>query len=614
MTEAGFSRRSVMAGMLATTAIAGISTKARAVAATAGAPNAAATQARAIYDRLFDEYLTMNPTAATSLGLDTGARAAMRGQLGSSAAADRFGFATKLIAAKPELQAIDANSMPAQEKTYLELVRWFADRAEEAVNVPYGGLGGYPIPYTLTQLTGSYQGTPDFLDSTHPVQNTADAEAYLSRLDALARNINDEVARSRSEAEQNVIPPSYILTKALTQTRALRAQGGPDKGMAAVLARKAAAANVEGDWAARAAAIVDGPIAAALDAQIALFESLAPRAGIEAGVSRLPGGAEFYANCLKRHTSTQLTPAEAHQRGLEEVRDYQGRIEPLLAAQGLTTGNIGARLTALGQRPDQLWDNTDEGRAAILAYLNQRNDAMRPLLPRVFNNPPAARLEIRRVPPAIEVGAPRGYAQRGSLDGSRPGAFYINLRDTHVWPRFSLPTFVYHEGIPGHVYQGAVLLGTQDVPNLHRTMGIAAYGEGWGLYAEQLADELGVYADEPLGRIGYLQAALYRAVRVVVDTGMHANGWSRERALQYMIDITGLAPGAAENEIDRYIVWPGQATSYKLGHSEIVRARTTAQQRMGQRFDIKGFHDVVLKSGSQPLEVLARNVDTWSRG
>ena len=252
--------------------------------------------------------------------------------------------------------------------------------------------------------------------------------------------------------------------------------------------------------------------------------------------------------------------------------------------------------------------------AAILAYLNQRNDAMRPMLPRVFHNPPAARLEIRRVPPAIEVGAPRGYAQRGSLDGTRPGAFYINLRDTHVWPRFSLPTFVYHEGIPGHVYQGAVLLGTQNVPNLHRTMGIAAYGEGWGLYAEQLADELGVYADEPLGRIGYLQAALYRAVRVVVDTGMHAHGWSRDRALRYMIDITGLAPGAAENEIDRYIVWPGQATSYKLGHSEIVRARAAAQQRMGQGFDIKGFHDVILKSGSQPLEVLARNVDAWSRG
>ncbi len=217
-------------------------------------------------------------------------------------------------------------------------------------------------------------------------------------------------------------------------------------------------------------------------------------------------------------------------------------------------------------------------------------------------------------PFAFEAGAPRGYAQRGSLDGSRPGAFYINLRDTHIWPRFSLPTLVYHEGIPGHVFQGAVLLEAGNLPLLHRSLGIAAYGEGWGLYAEQLADELGVYADEPLGRIGYLQAALYRAVRVVVDTGMHALGWSRARALQYMIDITGLAPGAAENEIDRYIVWPGQATSYKLGHSEIVRAREAARTAMGANFDIRGFHDVVLRLGSQPLELLGRNVAAWSRG
>jgi uncharacterized protein (DUF885 family) len=608
---AHFDRRQTMAALLGGTVLAG--TAAVPSVARAAMQSGPATQADALYARLFDRLLVNSPESATSLGLDTGDRAALRGKLGSSAAADRFGFASILVEEKPAIDAIDASAMDATHRTRLEVLRWFTARATEIVRTPYGGFDGYPIPYTLTQLTGSYQGVPDFLDSTHPIATSADAEAALQRMAQMAVEIDHEVERSRAEAALGVIPPAFIIAKTLTQTRALRAQQGEASGLATSLARRTAEASIAGNWGARAAALVDGPIAAALDRQIALLEGLAPRATDQAGVSRLPGGEEFYATCLRQHTSTALTPQEAYQRGLDEVADYQARLEPLLAAQGLTTGSTGARLTALGQRADQLWPNTDEGRAAMLAYCNERNDAVRPLLGQMFNNPPAARLEIRRVPPAIELGAPRGYAQRGSLDGTRPGAFYINLRNTTDWPRFAIPTFVYHEGIPGHVFQGAVLLGT-DLPLLHRSLGIAAYGEGWGLYAEQIADELGLYADEPLGRIGYLQAALYRAVRVVVDTGMHALGWSKERALAYMIDISGLAPRAAENEIDRYIVWPGQATSYKLGHSEIVRAREAARRTMGARFDIKGFHDIVLRQGSQPLELLSRNVATWAAG
>jgi uncharacterized protein (DUF885 family) len=620
-----FDRRQTIAMLLATSALGGCA----ASGATSAAPrqptmsgtdleaihaDRAADNARSLYERLFERLLAGNPGSATSLGLDTGGRAALRGQLSSSAADQRFGFATDLVAAQRDMAAIDSELLRDSDRTYFDAMRWFAARAAEIVRTPYGGFDGYPIPYTLTQLTGSYQEVPDFLDSTHPVANSADAEAYLSRMNAFAVNVGHEADRSRAEAGMGVIPPNFIIAKTLTLSRAALADAvaGASSGMAATLARKAGTANISGDWQARAGAIASGPIAAALTRQVAHLEALQPRGGAEAGVSRLPGGMEFYATCLRQHTSTALTPDEAHARGLEEVRDYEGRLEPLLRAQGLTTGTVGARLTALGERPDQLWPNTDEGRAEMLAFCNRTNDAVRPLLARFFNNPPAARLEIRRVPPAIEVGAPRGYAQRGSLDGTRPGAFYINLRDTRVWPRFAVPTFVYHEGIPGHVYQGAVVLASQTIPLLHRSMGIAAYGEGWALYAEQLADEMGLYESEPLGRIGYLQAALYRAVRVVVDTGMHARGWSRERALRYMIDTSGLAPGAAENEIDRYIVWPGQATSYKLGHSEIVRARTAAQAAMGARFDLKGFHDVVLNDGNVPLEILSRNVAAWA--
>jgi uncharacterized protein (DUF885 family) len=606
-------RRQTIAALLGGTMLAGTATMpSLARAAIQQAPTGEAARARSMYDHLFEQLLLINPETATSLGLDTGNRAMLRTRLGSSASDDRFGFAKTLVDARRDIAAIDAAALAPADRTQLEVVRWFADRAAEIVRAPYGGFDGYPIPYTLTQLTGSYQSVPDFLDSTHPITTEGDAIAALARMAQMAREIGHEVDRSRAEAAIGVIPPGFIIAKTLAQTRALRADSGATSGLAASLARRTAAAGISGDWAGQAARIVDGPIAAALDRQIALLEELAPRASDTVGVSRLPDGDDYYATCLRQHTSTSLTAQQAHQRGLEEVADYQARLEPLLAAQGLTSGSTGARMTALGQRPDQLWPNTDEGRAAMLAFCNERNDAVRPLLPRMFNNPPTAQLDIRRVPPAIEIGAPRGYAQRGSLDGTRPGAFYINLRNTTDWPRFAIPTFVYHEGIPGHVFQGAVLLGT-DLPLLHRSLGIAAYGEGWGIYAEQIADELGLYADEPLGKIGYLQAALYRAVRVVVDTGMHALGWSKARALAYMIDITGLAPRAAENEIDRYIVWPGQATSYKLGHSEIVRAREAARATMGGRFDIKGFHDIVLRDGPQPLEGLRRNVEAWSR-
>ena len=222
-------------------------------------------------------------------------------------------------------------------------------------------------------------------------------------------------------------------------------------------------------------------------------------------------------------------------------------------------------------------------------------------------------MQIRRVPPAIEAGAPRGYAQGGSLDGTRPGTFYINLADTGMWPKWALPTLTYHESVPGHLWQGAIVLGSQDIPLLHRNIGIPAFGEGWGLYAEQLADEIGLYADFPQGRIGMLQSFLYRAARIVLDTGLHTKGWTRERAIEYFTEQVGLDPASATNEVERYIVWPGQACSYKIGHNEVVRLREEARRQLGPRFDLKTFHNAVLLSGDMPLEVLATVVADWTR-
>jgi uncharacterized protein (DUF885 family) len=306
------------------------------------------------------------------------------------------------------------------------------------------------------------------------------------------------------------------------------------------------------------------------------------------------------------HTTTTYTPDQIHQIGLDQVRDLHSRIDGLLRAQGYTRGTVGERLNVINKEPRFVWPNTDEGRAGLLASLNAQMNGIMPLLPRVFSRIPKTGMEIRRVPPSIEQGAPGGYAQAGSLDGTRPGAYYINLKDTAEWPKWGLPTLTYHEAAPGHLFEGALARESGDLPIYRKVGGFAAYSEGWGLYAERVADELGVYESDPFGRIGYLQSYLFRAVRLVVDTGLHGKGWSREQAIRWMVDNAAEPEGSAAREIERYAVMPGQATSYKLGETVISRLRAEAERRPG--FDIKRFHDAVLGGGRMPLTVLERRV------
>jgi uncharacterized protein (DUF885 family) len=421
-----------------------------------------------------------------------------------------------------------------------------------------------------------------------------------------------ESEQARADAGRGVVPPAFIVDKALAQTRLLRETRGGDSGLVQSLVRRTREKGIAGDWEARALAIVDGPLAAALDRQTAALNELHGRPGA-VGASSLPDGERYYQICLRFHTSTALSPEEAHAIGVQQVAELSAEADPLLRREGLTEGGIGARLTALGQLERYLYPNTDAGRAQLMEDLNRQMDAIRGRMPEVFATIPRSPMEVKRVPPSIELGAPRGYAQGPSLDGSRPGAYYINLVDTRIWPKWALPTLTYHESIPGHLWQGSIVLENEEIPLLHRNLGVPAYGEGWGLYAEQLADEIGMYRDFPQGRIGMLQSFLYRAARIVVDTGMHAMGWSRDRAIRYFADNVGLSPIAAESEIDRYLVWPGQACSYKIGHTEFVRLREEARATLGDRFDLASFHDAVLLGGDMPLEILGTVVAEWVR-
>lgn len=580
----------------------------RSVSGTEGA------EARRLYDVIFEGMLQASPEMATALGLDTGARASFKSNLADSSRAGKAGVYQPMIDALPQLIRLDRNAMTAEEAVRLDTVRWIAERIRDVQAFPYGGIGGYsyPIPYVLSQLTGSYQRIPDFLDSQHKVETSRDAEAYLSRLEQFARNVAQESERARADGERGVVPPSFIIDKTLLQTKTLRDNRGETSALVQSLARRTREKGIAGGWAERAAAIVDGPLTAALDRQITTLTALRDRAGA-VGASNLPDGDQYYRLCLRFHTSTGLSPADAHAVGLRQVAELSAEVDPMLRREGLTEGGIGARLTALGKLERYLYPNTDDGRARLMEDLNRQMDAVHARMPEYFATIPRSPMEVKRVPPAIELGAPRGYAQGPSLDGSRPGAYYINLNDTHIWPKWALPTLTYHESIPGHLWQGSIMLENESVPLLHRNLGVPAYSEGWGLYAEQLADEIGMYRDFPQGRIGMLQSFLYRAARIVVDTGMHAMGWERDRAIRYLTDNVGLVPAAAESEIDRYLVWPGQACSYKIGHTEFVRLREHGRSALGSRFDIKSFHDAILLGGEVPLEILGTIVDDWIR-
>lgn len=582
----------------------------------AAAANPEVARARALYEVIFEEMLTATPQSATTLGLDTGPRAALRSRLNDRSPDHRMGPLGPVARAWPKLQAIDAAQLVGRDRSDFDTIVWLASISREIEAQPVGTFDGYtyPVPYVVSQLTGAYQSTPDFLATKHPLESSADAEAYLARLEAFARALDHDTARMRDDLRRGIVPPDFVVDKTLAQLKLLRAQPGAQSAITRALVQRTAAKGVAGEWGARAARLVDGPLAKALDAQIAAATEQRARATHDAGIRGRPGGEVYYPLCLRYQTSTRLTPDEAHELGLAQVAEITAEADTLLKAQGHGEGTVGARLSALTRDPRWLFPNTDAGRAELLADLNRQIVAIKARLPELFAVLPRTPVEVRRVPPDIELGAPRGYAQFGSLDGTRPGAYYINLANTGIWPKWALPTLTYHESLPGHHLQGTLALEAQDTPLLHRTLLMNAFTEGWGLYAEQLADEIGMYRDFPLGRLGMLQSFLYRAVRIVVDTGMHWQGWSRERAVDYMEGTVGLARGAVENEIDRYCVWPGQACGYKIGHLEFVRLRAAAQAKLGERFDLRGFHDAVLKGGAMPLEVLARVVDDWMRG
>ncbi|MBS0295187.1 MAG: DUF885 family protein [Proteobacteria bacterium] len=559
------------------------------------------------------------PETATLMGLDQGRFAETKRRLNDRSAAERVRFTTVSGTYLKRLKAIDRSHIKGVRlAVYDTLAYWLQENTAQARFPSWDQMSGQISPYVLSQITGSYQSVPDFMDSDHTIKSRADVEAYVARMHDFAKCLDQETARFRRDVGAGVIPPAYLLEKTIKQVTELRDTPAAKTTLVASLKRRALEIHMRGDPSPGAIAIVEREIVPALDRQIAALKAALPKAGHEPSVYRIPNGEAFYAEALRQNITTTLTPAEIHKMGEDIAQRLVAELDTSLKAQGLTQGSVGERLHALYEDPKYRYPNTDAGKEKLLAALHEQVDRIRAKLPAAFRTLPKSEMVIRRVPSYLEGGAPGAYAWPPGVGGSRPGAYYINLRDTAEVPTWTLPTLTHHEGIPGHYLQGALENESKELPLVQQILGVDynlpsfnAYLEGWALYAEQVADELGMYETDPMGRIGYLHDALFRAGRLVADTGLHAMGWSREKGSQYFQTLMGDPATSATGEIDRYTVWPGQACSYMVGKVTWLRLREKAKAALGPRFDIRDFHDVCLLAGAMPLETLEQVVDRW---
>jgi uncharacterized protein (DUF885 family) len=595
------SRRGTLTGIAAT--IAAAST--RAVAAQPAASD--------LLDRLAWGLLELDPAQATGLGLDTGTHAGLRGRLedrSPAGVARRRQFLSDGLAA---LARVPRDGLDPGLLTSVAVTESAFRTALDGMALPYGvaTIGSWRnTPYAVIQNVGAWIDVPQMLDGDQPVRNAADADAYLSRLSGMAMQLDGETARIRDARVKGLVPPAFLLDNTIAaMTRTLAEAAQADGALIGPLARKTKA--IPGDWTARATQIVRTKVGPALDRQLAELRAQRAVATEAAGMGTRPHGPEWYAWGLRAGTTTRRSPAEIHALGRAQLVDLQARMDTILKSFGLTQGSVADRATALQQRPEIGFPNDDEGRRQIIAYMQGKIDGVRPRLPTAFRTLVKGNLEIRRMPLAQEPGAPAAYGGPGSIDGSVPGKIWVNLGDPSIHNRVTIPDLVFHEGIPGHVWQGEY---AQQLPLIRSILAFNAYTEGWALYAEQLADELGMYDGDPAGRLGYLMGLAWRAVRLVVDTGIHAMGWTRARALAEFIAATGLPRSNAVSEIDRYCAWPGQACGYKIGQTEIVAQRDRAKTALGGKFDLRDFDQAVVGGGNVPLDVLAGNVTRYIDG
>jgi uncharacterized protein (DUF885 family) len=562
-------------------------------------------------------YFSHVPEAATQVGVSeeqvpgTSIRMMNRSIDGNRARVDAVETALS------ELKSFDPSLLDSdRQRTHAVLTTLIEGALSPSRVVDYGTTMGawtlWYLPYVIVQNSGPTVDIPNFLNSQQSVTNEEEAEAYLLRLASAKGALDGALESYRDGVQKGAIPPDFIVDKSLAVVESFIEPPADQNAMYLSFKdrlEQAGIANAE-EYADRALIIIDADVIPAYQRIADYMGEIRSSAPHDAGIWRLPNGEALYAAMIRHMTDSTLSADEIHQTGLDEVSRITAQMDEILRSEAYDEGTVGDRMQLLNAESRFLYANDAEGKEKLLSDVRAYVDGMYAELPNWFRNLPDHEVEVRMVPEFSQASAPMGYYNNPAPDGSRPGYYFINLRDTTLHPSWTLPTLSYHEAVPGHHLDGSTAMEL-DTPLLVKALWSNTSGEGWALYAERLAAEMGVYADDPFGDLGRLQAELHRAVRLVTDTGIHAKKWSREQAIEYMVETEGLDEATAISEIERYAVWPGQALGYKLGQLKILALREEAIQSLGDKFDIRDFNQQVLDVASAPLPFIETTVRQW---
>lgn len=572
----------------------------------------------AFLDTAAKQELAYLPETASQLGLSAEVAGYQYfGAINDRSDAGVARMALERIEILSQLENVHESDLPNQLTTSFLTVR---SAYRNAVDIQAFGHGqvslGFARPYAVDQLSGGYIDVPDLLLNRQPIRVLEEARFYLARLTGLADTIEDERRRLAADEERQITPPVFILERMRLLAVALADQDAPIHPLVSVLENQmvglpSITQEQREKITHEAGRIVSTEVVPAYMRLIDTLALMETRASESPGVWQLRNGEAYYAKVLEFYSGRSATPAEIHDEGLALVDSLIARLDLSLAENGLIEGSVGERLAQLGALPEQQFPNDAEGRQALIDGLRTRIAEMRALSAQFVETPPSTSVSVAAVPDFLAPTAPGGYYVAAPADGTAPGLFFINLRDTTEWPAFTLPTLLYHETLPGHHLESAYVSEYVDMPLIRQMIWNPTFGEGWAVYAEDLAYEFGAYTDDPMGELGYLQSLLFRAARLVTDTGLHYDRWSRQRAIDYLVEITGQPETAMATEVDRYTVWPGQATSYMSGRQTLRALREKAEIILGDTFSIKDFHAVILNDGPRPMSIVEQDIEAW---
>ena len=570
-----------------------------------------------IYNRALKLLFNSRPTSATVYGLEESQVGGKYSNLlpdHSTQTEERMRVALRSLNMKLSKVKLDKVRDEEHRKVMMNLNNYFSGQKDFDIGYIDTWMG--LTAFIITQINGPLIDVPNNIITNHKITTIDDARDYLTRLKNFNVFVDSVIQKFDADASKGWLPPKVIIEKSIKAMNGFIEPEVDNHPFVTNFYKQISVFDetnddITNDLMAQVKSHVSQSVYPSYQKVVSKLESLKSKATKESGIWAQPNGAAFYSDAVKKLGDTDLTPSEVHQLGLDEVKRIHEEMDVILKANGHEQGTVGERMLDINNDPQFLYEDSEVGRAELIEDLNGYIEDINKRMPELFATAPPYDVEVRKFPKSREESAPGGMYSAPTLDGSQPGIYWINLRDIKANPKFDLKTLTYHEANPGHHWQVALNLAQDDMPMLRRLASYNAYAEGWALYSELVAKEMGMYENDPYSDLGRLKAELFRAVRLVVDTGLHYKKWSREQAIKYMAETSGTVESDVVAEIERYMVWPGQALGYKLGMINIVNQRAKAQKALGKSFNIKEFHDLILLGGSVPMSILNEKIDSW---